>query len=511
MMKNRVIEVHNEGMEPPKIGSDLFDNRASIAAMQQTALDAEVSVIVQAYNGLEKTKRCVESVLKYTADVDYELILIDNGSQDGTLEYFRTVPYEKKRIVHISKNIGASYPNSVLNLNELGRFICHLASDLIVTHHWLKNLLTCMKSDCRIGMVNAVSSNTSNLQEVPLEYRTAAEMQEKARAFNCSDPRKWEDRLRLITLGTLYRKEAIMAVGWPIGDVGFFHDFVDDDITFRMRRMGYRTVLAGDTWICHDHDFRNWEGKDPVQFQQSVEIGGKNFQEKYFGIDAWQDVNNYYLSYMDHFPRPEAGQGAHILGIDVKCGTPILDVKNWLRKQGIFDAELSAYTQDPKYWIDLKTICQGTVSCDREEFLTDAYPQEYFDYVIADRPLNRYHEPQKMINDLFSLCKSGGVVTCKLKNTFSFQEYVHLLGQWEVYDQEFAYDIPLDAFAAALKSKGTVEQIVGIPFSLSEDQQQALEGLLPADLPSGQRQDLLNRMMCEEYLVIVKKHSERKQ
>ena len=67
--------------------------------------------------------------------------------------------------------------------------------------------------------------------------------------------------------------------------------------------------------------------------------------------------------------------------------------------------ELSAFTQDPKYWVDLKTICTGPVICDREEFLTDSFLPESFDYIAAARPINRYHEPQKILNDLFTLCK----------------------------------------------------------------------------------------------------------
>ena len=180
-------------------------------------------------------------------------------------------------------------------------------------------------------MVNPVSSNTSNLQDVGLTFKSYQEMQAKAGRFNRSDPHKWEDRQRLITLGTLYRKEVLLAGGWPLSDMGFFHDFIDDDVTFKIRRLGYRTVLAGDTWICHDHDLRSGEGKDPVEFQQSLTIGRENFREKYFGVDAWEDVNNYYIPYLKHFPPPSIKTSARALGVDVRCGTPILDIKNWLR------------------------------------------------------------------------------------------------------------------------------------------------------------------------------------
>ncbi len=501
---SNIIEINTDKMIGAAVGNDLFANRASIAEMQQQAGNAEVSIIIQGYNGLDKTKRCVESVLEYTKDIDYELILIDNGSTDGTFEYFKSVTYDRKIIYHITKNIGSGYPSGCLNVNQLGRFICLLAADLIVTSHWMENILTCFNSDPKIGMVNPVSSNTSNFQCVEFSYDSYEEMQAKAAKFNQSNPRQWEDRVRLVTLGTVYRKEVLLAGGW-LSDQGYFHDFMDDDLTFKIRSLGYRAVLVGDTWICHDHKLSQGEGKDPVEHARSLEIGRANFREKHFGIDAWTDASNYLAPYVRYFPKPKELKRAHILGVDTRCGTPALDIKNWLRKFDIYDTELSAFTQDAKYWFDLKTICKGTVACDREEFLQDYFPREYFDYVIVDRPINRYHEPQKILNGLFELCKKGGIVICKLKNTMSFQEYIHMLGQHDVYDPEFSYNIPYMVFVEAISKLGTVKRIVSVQFDLDEGQQAALDALLPLDYTEERRSEILKRMSCQEYLIIIEK------
>lgn len=499
------IEINTDQMDNPAVGSNLFSNRIAVAEMQQSSGIPEVSIIIQAYNRLDKTKRCAESVLAYTDGVDYDLILLDNGSEDATLEYFQTIPHKKKTVVHITKNLGAAFPASTLSLNKLGRFICILQNDLIVTPHWMENLLVCMKSDERIGMVNPVCCNTSNLQCVDLPYTNYQEMQEKAAQFNRSDPRKWEDRQRLITLGTLYRKEALMAVGWPLGDVGFFHDFGDDDDTFRIRHSGYRTVLAGDTWVCHDHDLRGGEGKDPVEFQKSLDIGRENFREKFFGVDAWEDVNNYYIPYFPHFPKPSATGRLQILGVDTRCGTPILDVKNWLRRFGLFDADLSAFIQDPKYWLDLKTICKGPVVCDREEFLIDSFPRETFDYIVIDRPLNRYHEPVKMLRDLFSLCKKSGYLVCRLANAHSFREYLHLLGQVDVYNPDYALNIPVEQFRIAIQQWGAIRCELRIGAGLNQESQALLASLYPAGLPEQQQKAALDQMQCQDYLFVIQK------
>lgn len=504
-MSEEFIEFRTDGLHGVQAGDGLYENRT--ATVEQLAQNeaAEVTILVQAYGRLEKTRRCIENVLKYTKNVDYELLLVDNGSTDETLEYFRSVPFPKKKIVHITENIGAAYPAQLLGLRDFSRFFCCLGNDIIVTAHWLENLLTCMKSDARTGMVVPVSSNISNLQEVALPFQNYDEMQQIAQQFNRSDPRKWEDRLRLITPAYMIRKEVLIALGWPLSDGGFFHDFIDDDMTFAIRRAGYRTVLAGDTWVCHDHDYRHGEGKDPDQFNKSLQIGRENFREKYFGLDAWEDVNNYYITYLRDMPAPKCGRAARVLGVDIRCGTPILDVKNWLRQYSVFDAELSAFTQDPKYWLDLKTICTGPVVCDREEFLTDSFPWEYFDYVVADRPLNCYHEPQKIINDLFALCKKGGIVICTVKNSFSFCEFLNLLGQQAACSTEFSYNMPLEAIWQAVEQLGELKEVIPIPFAMPEGQQQALKNLLPEELEDGARAEAVERMLCHRFVLIAEK------
>lgn len=504
----QMIEINTDRMIQPKTESNLFTNRALFAEMQQTT--AEVSIIVVGFNRLEKTRRCVQSILEYTGGIDYELILVDSGSQDGTLEYYDSVQHPKKKVIHITKNLGAAFAYSTLNLNDLGRYICIVQNDLIVTPCWMDNLLKCMKSDMRIGMVNPVTSNVSNWQCVEFPYQSYEEMQEKARQFNKLDPRKWQDRQRLVTLGTLYRKEVFLAAGWPIGDMGFFHDFFDDDVSFTIRRLGYRLVLAGDTWVCHDHDFRSGEEKNLAEYNRSLQNGRVNFYDKYYGVDAWEDVNNTYTPYLKLIPVPETDRRVQILGIDVKCGTPLLDVKNHLRKANLFHTKLSAFTQDPKYWLDLKTICEGDVVCDREEFLADAFPADTFDYVIADFPFNCCRQPQKTLEALFTFCKKDGFVITKFKNSLPYRENSHLVEQQNTYGWEFFYQIfylaSHETAQQSMEQLGTVKSILGLAScALDENQSRILENLIPAGVSPELKEELINRISCEEYLLIVQK------
>ena len=46
-----------------------------------------VSIVVPVFNRLEYTRRCIDAVAQHTGDHPYELIVVDNGSTDGTDAY----------------------------------------------------------------------------------------------------------------------------------------------------------------------------------------------------------------------------------------------------------------------------------------------------------------------------------------------------------------------------------------------------------------------------------------
>ena len=83
---------------------DLYANREKTAASITESDDPLVSIYFQAYNHLEDyTKPALDALFRYTRDIDYELILVDNGSTDGTFEYFKSIQHPRKRIYRITR------------------------------------------------------------------------------------------------------------------------------------------------------------------------------------------------------------------------------------------------------------------------------------------------------------------------------------------------------------------------------------------------------------------------
>jgi GT2 family glycosyltransferase len=467
--------------------------------------NAEVCICVLAYNNLEKyTKPCIESILKYTTDIDYELMLIDNGSMDGTFEYFKSVPHVPKRIIRINENNGAVVGGNT-GLKECeSKFLVFLPNDVILTKNWLSNMLRCAKSDERIGMVAAASNYVSNLQMVDLGYTDINDMQIKAELFNKSDPRKWEERLRLITLATLYRKDCLDIVG--ITDSGFYHDFSDDDLTFRVRRAGYKAVFCGDTFIYH----AGTTVTNNERYSKSgiLSKGMNAFRQKYFGIDAWEDVNNYEINLLS-LVNPHEYKGTarpRILGLDVKCGTPILQLKNKMRYREIYDSQLSAFVSDAKYYIDLKTICDGEVIVDRPEYLAEHFKHKSFDYILVGKPINSYSNAYKLLENILSLLAENGHLLLKLANERDASSFIEILGYKSGIDNEAKSHMPYDKFVAALSKAGfKVNRIAGELFDIEQNTRSMLEKIVDALPGKVNKEEVITSMLTRYYLVDIVK------
>ena len=488
----QIYEFDTSNVKPAEIADDLFDGRRKYAAMSDNGMNSEVTVVLQAYNRIEKTKRAVESILRNATDVNYDLLLIDNGSTDGTFEYFKSVNFPKKRIIHITKNISSYYPGLLYDASWFSKYKVSLADDQIATPHWLSNLIKVAESDSRIGLVNPVQSNISGLEQVNLEYSDYEDMQKKAAEYNVSDPAKWHERVRMVINGELISKDCIYAIGYPIADPGFFHDFADDDISFRIRRAGYKVVLAEDTWICHDHPQNSSGYSDMEAHAKSIEIGRQNFRDKYFGIDAWDDVMNFIPEYIQALKQPSGENKPRILGIDVRCGTPILEIKNRLKSFGIFDASCSAFTQQGKYFIDLQTVCGAENVCSGPiEFVGRCFDEHSFDYAVIGEDINTYADPVGIIKSVLSLVKKGGQIFLSLKNTDDVYSLLRMFRK-SVEPRKFhSMDYSLDEFAKALWQEGlNLTYIRTRTFNISESDIEYLKETLSKIQPVD------DQMMC---------------
>lgn len=96
----------------------------------------DISVIIVNYNTKQLTKACINSIIEKTAEVTYEIILVDNASTDGSVEMFSKDT--NIRFLPQSQNLGFGKANNVGIQAAKGRYVFFLNSDTYLCNNALK-------------------------------------------------------------------------------------------------------------------------------------------------------------------------------------------------------------------------------------------------------------------------------------------------------------------------------------------------------------------------------------
>lgn len=205
------------------------------------------SIILVVYNQLQYTKECLSSIYENTKP-PFELIIVDNASQDKTNEFL--VSLSEVKVITNKKNEGfASGVNKGIQKSE-GKHILLLNNDTIVAQEWLTNLLICLNSHEKVGMVGPRTNKGGDVQKLKVKFKDQQEMVRFSQDFNYHDPRKWFEVKWLSGFCLLIKREVINKVG--LFDENFKVGGMEDiDYSKRVRKKSYRLICAGDTFVFH--------------------------------------------------------------------------------------------------------------------------------------------------------------------------------------------------------------------------------------------------------------------
>jgi GT2 family glycosyltransferase len=235
----------------------------------------KTSILIPTYNGKELLKECIYSIKRHT-EQPYEIIVIDNGSTDGTLDYCRQ---EKVSFISLASNRG--FPtacNKGLRMAS-GNTLLLLNNDVLVSRNWLKNMMTCLYSAEDIGIVGPLTNYASGRQQVNMPFTSLDEM---AGQLNEPDAGKWLHTDRIVGLCFLFKRELMEQIGLLDERFSPGH-YEDDDYCYRARNAGYKLMIAGDVFIFH-HGSASFGRQDESALKQLIENKRHQFIEKW-GFD----------------------------------------------------------------------------------------------------------------------------------------------------------------------------------------------------------------------------------
>lgn len=209
----------------------------------------KTSIVILSYNTYNLTKSCIESIRKFTSAGSYEIIVIDNASQDASVAWLK----RQKDIKLVCNKENKGFPggcNQGMELAEDGNDILLLNSDTVVTPRWLENMQIALYSEPKVGVVSCITNSCSNWQQVEVSYQNYDEMIAFAEKINHSDPTLWEIRPRLVGFCYLIKNEAYQIAGF-LDERYAPGNYEDDDYSLKLIMAGYKLLVCRDTFIHH--------------------------------------------------------------------------------------------------------------------------------------------------------------------------------------------------------------------------------------------------------------------
>jgi len=211
-----------------------------------------VSIIILAYNNLDFSRACIESVLKHTHYPDLEIIIVDNGSSDGSIKYFQKVSDQNPsiKIVRNEENLGFSGGNNSGIKVASGEIVVLLNNDTYVAPGWLYAMVSKMKGSSALDIAGPVTNNIGNEAKVDIVYDCMESMIDAGTNYT------WRHAGEVLMVENLaffcvaISRKVIENVG--LLDESFSGGFFeDDDYCRRAVDAGFKLAIIEDSFVHH--------------------------------------------------------------------------------------------------------------------------------------------------------------------------------------------------------------------------------------------------------------------
>ena len=114
-----------------------------------------ISVVIPSYNSHSTIKECIRALLNQNVKVNYEIIVVDNASSDGSLELAKKILSKSNKkyiLIKNSSNVGYCLGNNIGIKHSKGEYIAIINPDIILEKDWLKKLIEVLELDNKIAM-----------------------------------------------------------------------------------------------------------------------------------------------------------------------------------------------------------------------------------------------------------------------------------------------------------------------------------------------------------------------
>lgn len=211
----------------------------------------QITVIVVNWNGKHFLEACLSAMRRQTFQ-DFETLLVDNGSEDGSVAYVRDY-FPDVRVIPLERNIGFSLGNIAGYAKAHGEIIALLNNDTEVDPRWLEELANACREFPGAGSFASKMlyfDERNRIDNCGFGVTTAGFTVERGR--DEEDGPAWSKPCRVFGAcggAAAYRRTMLEDVGFL--DPDFFMTYEDVDLSFQAQLRGYECMFVPGAIVYH--------------------------------------------------------------------------------------------------------------------------------------------------------------------------------------------------------------------------------------------------------------------
>lgn len=223
----------------------------------------DISIIIVNYNTCNITRKCLDSIFKWTHDVTFEVIVVDNDSYDGSKDMLSS--YQGIKYVQSGRNLGFGKANNLGYKVSTGRYVLLLNSDTFLLNNAIKHFVDEFEKleenvgciGCRLQAPDGSANHSFGL--IPnLTMALKGAIGIYLRPFGVSFKRFNEhdfdgiDKLEVeyvIGADLCIRREVVEKCG--LFDPDFFMYYEESEMQSRYQKAGYKSMIVSTPKIVH--------------------------------------------------------------------------------------------------------------------------------------------------------------------------------------------------------------------------------------------------------------------
>lgn len=226
----------------------------------------KISIILVNYNTKDLTRDCLNSVFEKTTGVEFEVFVVDNNSQDGSCEMIEQ-EFPQVKLIKNKENLGFGKANNIAIRQSRAKYVFLLNTDTILLNNAVKIFFDFMEKP-ENEKVGCCGGNLYNQNEIHQhsygKFHTLKRVAFTTIGLNfifrnyyynkmTTQGKNEENELKEVEYITgadmFLRKSVLDEVG--LFDEDFFMYFEETELSFRINKNGYKSVIIPEAKIIH--------------------------------------------------------------------------------------------------------------------------------------------------------------------------------------------------------------------------------------------------------------------